>query len=80
LLRWLAQAKPDVVALQELKASDAEFPRAAIAAAGYGAVWCGQRTWNGVALLARGSEPIAGGQMGERYACGPPTVRSLTSA
>jgi exodeoxyribonuclease-3 len=45
--------------LQELKASDAEFPRAALAAAGYGAIWCGQRTWNGVALLARGSEPIA---------------------
>jgi exodeoxyribonuclease-3 len=48
-----------VVALQELKASDAEFPRAALEAAGYGAVCCGQRTWNGVAILARGAEPIA---------------------
>ncbi|MEO8835811.1 MAG: exodeoxyribonuclease III [Caldimonas sp.] len=58
LLRWLAEARPDVVALQELKASDAEFPREAIEAAGYGAVWHGQRTWNGVALLARGAAPI----------------------
>ena len=58
LLEWLAEAAPDVVALQELKASDAEFPRAALEQAGYGAVWCGQRTWNGVAILARGAEPI----------------------
>jgi exodeoxyribonuclease-3 len=59
LLRWLAETEPDVVALQELKTSDAQFPRAALAEAGYGAIWCGQRTWNGVALLARGTEPIA---------------------
>jgi exodeoxyribonuclease-3 len=44
--------------LQELKAADGEFPRDAIEAAGYGAVWRGQRTWNGVALLARGREPV----------------------
>ncbi len=44
--------------MQELKASDDEFPAAALEAAGYGAAWRGQRTWNGVALLARGTEPI----------------------
>lgn len=58
LLDWLAETTPDVVALQELKASDADFPAAALEAAGYGAAWRGQRTWNGVALLARGDEPI----------------------
>lgn len=58
LLAWMRAAKPDVVALQELKASDGEFPAAAIEKAGYGAVWCGQRTWNGVAILARGTDPI----------------------
>ncbi|NEU97651.1 exodeoxyribonuclease III [Bradyrhizobium uaiense] len=58
LLRWLKSAKPDVVSLQELKASDAEFPAAAIAKAGYGAVWQGQKTWNGVAILARKAEPV----------------------
>ena len=58
LLDWLAETTPDVVALQELKASDTEFPAAALEAAGYGAAWRGQRTWNGVALLARGDEPI----------------------
>ncbi len=47
-----------MVALQELKASDAEFPIAAIEKAGYGAVWRGQRTWNGVAILARKAEPV----------------------
>jgi exodeoxyribonuclease III len=58
LLEWLKLAKPDVVCLQELKAADAEFPKAAIEKAGYGAVWRGQKSWNGVAMLARGSEPI----------------------
>lgn len=58
LLGWLAESRPDVVALQELKTSDADFPRAAIEAAGYGAAWHGQRTWNGVALLARDARPI----------------------
>jgi exodeoxyribonuclease-3 len=58
LLRWLRAAKPDVVALQELKADDAEFPVSAIEKAGYGAVWRGQKTWNGVAVLARNAEPI----------------------
>src|SRR6185437_8760940 len=58
LLRWLRAAKPDAVALQELKAADAEFPIAAIEKAGYGAVWRGQKTWNGVAILARNAEPV----------------------
>ena len=58
LLRWLAEAKPDVVCLQELKAPQEKFPEAAIRAAGYGAVWHGQKSWNGVAILARGAEPI----------------------
>jgi exodeoxyribonuclease-3 len=58
LVDWLSRAKPDVVALQETKATDAEFPKAALAAAGYGAITVGQRPWNGVALLARGTEPI----------------------
>jgi len=58
LLRWLKAAKPDVVCLQELKAADRDFPKAAIEKAGYGAVWRGQKTWNGVAILARGGEPI----------------------
>src|SRR6187455_2220734 len=58
LLRWLRAAKPDVVSLQELKSTDAGFPIAAIEKAGYGAVWRGQKSWNGVAILARGSDPI----------------------
>ena len=58
LLAWLGHAAPDVVCLQELKASDAAFPAAALEEAGYGAVWRGQRTWNGVAILARNREPV----------------------
>jgi exodeoxyribonuclease III len=58
LLRWLRAAKPDVVALQELKSTDADFPARAIDKAGYGAVWRGQKTWNGVAILARNTDPV----------------------
>jgi exodeoxyribonuclease-3 len=58
LLNWLSQATPDVVCLQELKAEDGDFPEAAIRDAGYGAVWRGQRSWNGVAILAKDAEPI----------------------
>ncbi len=58
LLRWLRAARPDVVALQELKSTDAEFPVSEIEKAGYGAVWRGQKTWNGVAILARNAEPV----------------------
>ena len=53
LLQWLADAQPDVVALQELKLVDEVFPHAALAEAGYAAVSNGQKTYNGVALLAR---------------------------
>jgi exodeoxyribonuclease-3 len=58
LLEWLRAATPDVVCLQELKATDAGFPEAAIRDAGYHAVWRGQRSWNGVAILARRQKPI----------------------
>ena len=58
LLAWLRSAAPDVVCLQELKTPDASFPQAAIENAGYGAVWRGQRTWNGVAILAKDGTPI----------------------
>ena len=56
LLRWLEQGQPDVVCLQELKAPQDRFPAEAIAALGYQAVWQGQASWNGVAILARGRE------------------------
>ena len=58
LLAWLEREQPDIVALQELKADDAAFPAADIEAAGYGASWIGQRSWNGVAILGRGVEPV----------------------
>lgn len=58
LLRWLAEAEPDVVCLQELKASSDRFPAMALREAGYGAIWHGQKSWNGVAILARGADPI----------------------
>ena len=58
LLRWLEEAAPDVVCLQELKAPQEKFPAQALEKAGYGAIWLGQKAWNGVALLARGTEPI----------------------
>lgn len=56
LLRWLAETKPDVVCLQELKAPQDKFPLQAINDAGYNAVWKGQKSWNGVAILSRGVE------------------------
>jgi exodeoxyribonuclease-3 len=58
LLDWLRASRPDVACLQELKATDPEFPIAAIEKAGYGAVWRGQKSWNGVAILAREGEPV----------------------
>jgi exodeoxyribonuclease-3 len=58
LLSWLHETRPDVVCLQELKAADQDFPEKAINGAEYGAVWQGQRTWNGVAILARKATPI----------------------
>ena len=58
LLRWLADAAPDVVCLQELKAPEERFPVAALREAGYDAVWSGEVRWNGVAILSRIGEPI----------------------
>jgi exodeoxyribonuclease-3 len=53
LLAWLREAEPDVVCPQELKVADSEFPAEAIRLAGYHAVYRGERSWNGVAILAR---------------------------
>ena len=58
LTRWLAEAKPDVACLQELKCTDEAFPAAAIEDLGYSAIWHGQRSWNGVAILSRVGEPV----------------------
>lgn len=58
LLRWLKEAAPDIACLQELKAPQDNFPEAAIRDAGYGVIWHGQKSWNGVAILAKGQEPI----------------------
>jgi exodeoxyribonuclease-3 len=58
LLRWLSETSPDVVCLQELKAPDEKFPHREVERAGYGAIWLGQKAWNGVAILARGAEPL----------------------
>jgi len=57
LLEWLEETRPDVACLQELKTDDSKFPAAALAEAGYGAVWHGQRAHHGVAILARGDTP-----------------------
>jgi exodeoxyribonuclease-3 len=57
LLRWLNEKQPDVVCLQELKAPEEKFPLQAIKDAGYHAIWHGQKSWNGVAILSRNSEP-----------------------
>lgn len=58
LLDWLGSAQPDVACLQELKSADADFPIDAIRSAGYGAVWRGEQSWNGVAILARDADPV----------------------
>jgi exodeoxyribonuclease-3 len=58
LLRWLEMARPDIVCLQELKAPQERFPEKEIARLGYHAIWHGQKSWNGVAILARSGMPI----------------------
>ena len=58
LLQWLDKEQPDVACLQELKAPDEAFPIGAIREAGYGAIWHGQTSWNGVAILSKGSDPV----------------------
>ncbi len=58
LVEWLEKESPDIACLQELKVPDERFPALAIRAAGYEAIWHGQRSWNGVAIFARGAKPI----------------------
>ena len=58
LLRWLAETTPDVVCLQELKAPQEKFPEEALLEAGYHAIWHGQKSWNGVAILSRLEKPV----------------------
>ena len=58
LTRWLEEFAPDIVGLQELKCTDEAFPREAIEALGYTAIWHGQKSWNGVAILSRVGEPV----------------------
>ena len=58
LLRWLAETSPDIVCLQELKAPQDKFPVKEIREAGYHAIWHGQKSWNGVAILSKGKEII----------------------
>lgn len=58
LAAWLGQGRPDVACLQELKATDSEFPVTAIKKAGYDAVWRGEKSWNGVAILGRRCGPV----------------------
>jgi len=58
LLQWLAKAEPDVVCLQELKAEQGSFPAEALRNLGYEAVWQGERSWNGVAIIARNQAPV----------------------
>src|SRR5688500_1200460 len=58
LLAWLEREQPDVACLQELKALDPAFPLRDLESSGYGAIWHGQQSWNGVAILAKDAEPI----------------------
>ena len=58
LLRWLDETSPDIVCLQELKAPQEKFPEKAIQDAGYNALWHGQKSWNGVAILARNGQQL----------------------
>ena len=57
VLRWLAETTPDIVCLQELKCPQEKFPEGPLRDAGYGVIWHGQKSYNGVAILARGEEP-----------------------
>ncbi|MTW14394.1 exodeoxyribonuclease III [Pseudoduganella eburnea] len=73
LLQWLNETQPDVACLQELKAPHEKFPEAAINDAGYGAIWHGQKSWNGVAILARGATPV---ELGRALPGDPEDVQS----
>lgn len=59
LLKWLKQRKPDVVCLQELKCDPSSFPEKDLLKAGYSAVWESEKSWNGVAIIAKGTMPVA---------------------
>lgn len=58
LLEWLEETRPDVACLQEVKSQDENFPASEFERIGYGAIWHGQKSWNGVAILAKGCDPI----------------------
>jgi len=73
LLRWLEAQSPDIVCLQELKAPQEQFPATALCEAGYGAVWHGQKSWNGVAILSKGCDPL---ERGRALAGDPADVQS----
>jgi exodeoxyribonuclease-3 len=73
LLQWLNETKPDAVCLQELKTPHEKFPEEALKEAGYGAIWHGQKSWNGVAILARGAQPV---EMGRGLAGDPEDEQS----
>jgi exodeoxyribonuclease-3 len=75
LLEWLDESRPDIVCLQEIKTGDGTFPGKAIEAAGYGAIWHGQRSHHGVAILARGEVPR---NFAEASPAMPPTSRLAT--
>jgi len=62
LLRWLEEFQPDIVGLQELKCTDEAFPAKEIEALGYSAIWHGQRSWNGVAILSAAGDPVETGR------------------
>jgi len=73
LLQWLGETQPDVACLQELKAPQEKFPEAAIREAGYYPIWHGQKSWNGVAILARIGEGTQEPQEVTRGLPGDPT-------
>ena len=58
LLEWLEETQPDIACLQEVKSQDEGFPVEEFERAGYGAIWHGQKSFNGVAILAKGTQPV----------------------
>jgi len=74
LMAWLARAQPDVVCLQELKAEQRAFPASALRDLGYRGVWLGERSWNGVAILARDCDPVLTIQLARESSGSPGTL------
>jgi len=62
LLEWLEETRPDIACLQEIKTQDEGFPAAEFERLGYGAIWHGQKGFNGVAILARDAQPVESGR------------------